>query len=63
MRVENEKRFISLNATYPIKNFEIGLRLNNITNRINYYNAAIGVDTLWFREAGINFFTDLKYYF
>lgn len=57
--------FFTLNfyGNYRIKNFEIGLRLNNITNRINYYNAAIGVDTLWFREAGINFFTDLKYYF
>lgn len=53
----------NLYGNYRWKNIEGGLRVNNIFNKINYYNAAVGVDTLWFREAGINFFVDLKYYF
>ena len=58
-------------GNYRYKNVEFGLRVNNLTNRVNYYNAAEGVDQAtqlvptiyWFREAGINFFADLKFYF
>jgi iron complex outermembrane receptor protein len=55
---------VNLYGNYRYKNFEFGLRVNNIGDRLNYYNAALGAtDTLWFREAGINFFADLKFYF
>ena len=42
-----------------------GLRANNIFNRTNYYNAAIGKDdtVLWFRNCGTSVFADLKFYF
>lgn len=51
-------------GNYRYKNVEFGLRVNNLLNRINYYNAAEGAtELLWFREAGTNFFADLKFYF
>lgn len=55
---------LNLYGNYRYKNIEFGLRINNLLNKINYYNAAIGAtDELWFRESGINFFADLKFYF
>jgi len=54
----------NLYGNYRYKNVEFGLRVNNLFNKINYYNAAEGaVGLLWFREAGTNFFADLKFYF
>ena len=54
----------NLYGNYRYKNVEFGLRVNNLFNKINYYNAAEGaVELLWFREAGTNFFADLKFYF
>lgn len=51
-------------GNYRIKNWEFGARVNNLLNRANYFNAAEGAtDLLWFRDAGINFFVDLKFYF
>lgn len=51
-------------GTYRLKNWELGVRVNNFTNNVNYFNAAEGAtDMLWFRDAGINFFVDLKFYF
>jgi len=51
-------------GNYRYKNFEIGAKINNIFNKTNYYNAAIGAtDILWFRNAGISVFGELKYYF
>jgi len=51
-------------GNYRYKNVEFGLRVNNLLNRVNYYNAAEGAtELLWFREAGTNFFADLKFYF
>lgn len=52
-------------GVYRFKNnLELGLRVNNILNRTNYYNAAAGAtDVLWFRNAGTSFFTDVKFYF
>lgn len=50
-------------GNYRYNNVEVGLRVNNMLNKVNYYNAALGVDTLWFREACTNFFVDLKFYF
>ena len=43
---------------------EFGARVNNIFNRTNYFNAAMGATELfWFRNGGTNFFADVKYYF
>ena len=54
----------NLYGNYRYKNVEFGLRVNNLFNKINYYNAAEGaVGLLWFREAGTNLFADLKFYF
>lgn len=51
-------------GNYRIKNWELGVRVNNLLNKVNYYNAAIGAtDLLWFRDCGTNFFVDLKFYF
>lgn len=56
---------INVNATYRIKNIELGARVNNIFNKCNYYSAALDIngDILWFREAGTNAFVDCKIYF
>lgn len=54
---------INLYGNYRIKKVELGARINNIFNRINYYNATMGAkEMLYFRNAGTNFFVDFKYY-
>lgn len=68
MDQENEfeiPEYLTFNVygSYRFGNTEVGLRVNNILNRANYYNAAIGINTMWFRESGTNFFADLKFYF
>ena len=55
---------LNLYGNYRYKNWEVGARVNNLLNKVNYYNAAEGAtDLLWFRDGGINFFVDLKFYF
>ena len=55
---------LNLYGNYRIKNWEIGARVNNLLNRVNYFNAAEGAtELLWFRDSGTNFFIDLKFYF
>lgn len=54
----------NLYGSYRYKRVEFGARVNNIFNKTNYYNAAIGAtELLWFRNGGTNFFIDAKYYF
>ena len=54
----------NLYGSYRYKQVEFGARVNNIFNKTNYYNAAIGAtELLWFRNGGTNFFIDVKYYF
>ena len=55
---------IGMYGNYRWKNIEFGARINNLANMVNYYNAMVdnGVE-YYFREAGINFFADLKFYF
>ena len=54
----------NLYGSYRYKQVEFGARVNNIFNKTNYYNAAIGAtELLWFRNGGTNFFIDAKYYF
>lgn len=51
-------------GNYRYNNWEYGLRVNNIFNRVNYYNAAEGAtDLLWFRDGCTNFIMDIKFYF
>ena len=56
----------NLKGAYRInKSLEVSARVNNIFNKTNYYNAAVGSDgdLLWFRNAGTSVFADLKFYF
>lgn len=54
----------NLYGSYRYKNAEFGARVNNIFNRTNYFNAAMGAkELLWFRNGGTNFVADIKYYF
>lgn len=55
----------NIEGSYRWRQIEAGLRVNNIFNRTNYYNAAVGAnDRLrWFRNAGTGVFADLKFYF
>ena len=58
--------YLTFNAygSYRYKQAEFGARVNNIFNRTNYFNAAMGAtELLWFRNGGTNFFVDVKYYF
>ena len=54
----------NLYGNYRWRNMEFGARVNNLLNKVNYYNCAVGAtDLLWFRDAGTNFFLDFKFYF
>lgn len=59
--------YFSLNVfgNYRIGNVELGARLNNITNRTNYQYGAEGPngELLYFQEAKLNAFGDIKIYF
>ena len=71
MDMDNEHKIpyyltIGMYGNYRWKNIEFGARINNLGNKINYYNAIYDKDTdteYYFREACINFFADLKFYF
>lgn len=56
---------LNLYGRYTYKNAELGVRFNNVTNRVNYSTGAVGVDnqTLYFRNAPFNFNVSLKYVF
>ena len=56
---------LNLYGRYTYKNSELGVRINNVTNRVNYSTGAVGVDnqTLYFRNAPFNFNVSLKYVF
>ncbi len=55
----------NLYGNYRYKQVEFGARINNLFNKVNYINAAIGANNerLLFRNAGTNFMADVKYYF
>lgn len=59
--------YLSLNvySNYRINNVELGVRLNNITNRTNYQYGAEGPagELLYFQEAKFNAFGDIKVFF
>lgn len=59
--------YFSLNVygNYRINNVELGVRLNNITNRTNYQYGAEGPagELFYFQEAKFNAFGDIKMFF
>ena len=71
MDMDNEHKIpyyltIGMYGNYRWKNIEFGARINNLGNKVNYYNAIYDKDAdteYYFREACINFFADLKFYF
>lgn len=71
MDMDNEHKIpyyltIGMYGNYRWKNIEFGARINNLGNKVNYYNAIYDKDTdieYYFREACINFFVDIKFYF
>lgn len=69
MDQENENKIpwylvFNFHGSFRYRNMEVGLRIGNIFNRVNFYNAALGAkNILWFREAGTNAFVDFKIYF
>jgi outer membrane receptor protein involved in Fe transport len=70
MDVENkytipEYLTFNIEGSYRWKQLEFGAHVNNIFNRTNYYNAAVGANDqlLWFRNAGTSIFGDVKFYF
>jgi iron complex outermembrane receptor protein len=56
---------LNFHGLYRYKDFEFGVRINNITNKINYCTAAVNEmgKLLYFRNAGTNFNISVKYLF
>lgn len=56
---------LNIYGSYKFNSFELGARLNNVTNRVNYCTGAVGPnnETLYFRNAPINFNIFVKYMF
>lgn len=55
---------LNLHGNYRVGNLELGVRLNDITNRTNYYYGAEGPEgILYFQEAKFSAFGDIKVYF
>lgn len=56
---------LNVHASKRFGNFEVGVRANNLTNRVNYCTGAVNEigETLYFREAGFNFLANMKIYF
>lgn len=56
---------LNMYANYSINDWNFGIRLNNITNKINYTTAMIGANNniLYFRNAPININVFIKHFF
>ena len=56
---------LNMYGNYRINNVEVGLHLNNITNRKNYQYGAEGPtgELLYFQEGRFNMFGDIKVFF
>ena len=56
---------INLFGNIRFNRYELGINLNNITNKVNYCTGAVGAEnkTLYFAMARFNFMTNLKVYF
>lgn len=53
---------LNFHGMYRYRNLEIGLRINNLTNKVNYCTGAVNSknEMLYFRNAGTNFIASLK---
>lgn len=56
---------LNFHGMYRYRNLEIGLRINNLTNKVNYCTGAVNSknEMLYFRNAGTNFIASLKFKF
>lgn len=56
---------LNFHGMYRYRNLEIGLRINNLTNKVNYCTGAVNSNNemLYFRNAGTNFIASLKFKF
>ena len=56
---------LNFHGTYNYRDFEFGVRVNNLTNRVNYCSGAVNDmgQMMYFRNAGINFMASVKYIF
>jgi hypothetical protein len=56
---------LNFQGLYKYQNFEFGLRVNNLTNRVNYCTGFVNDigQLLYFRNAGTNFIASIKYVF
>ena len=56
---------LNFHGLYKYQNFEFGLRVNNLTNRVNYCTGLVNDigQLLYLRNAGTNFIASIKYVF
>jgi iron complex outermembrane receptor protein len=56
---------LNFQGLYKYQNLEFGLRVNNLTNRVNYCTGFVNDigQLLYFRNAGTNFIASIKYVF
>jgi iron complex outermembrane receptor protein len=56
---------LNFHGMYRYREFEFGIRINNITNKVNYCMGAVNDvgELLYFRNAGTNFNVSVKYIF
>lgn len=56
---------LNLHGSYNYRNFVFGLRVNNLTNKVNYSNGVVNDmgKMMYFRNAGTNFMASVKYVF
>lgn len=56
---------LNLHGSYNYRNFVFGLRVNNLTNKVNYSTGVVNDigKMMYFRNAGTNFIASVKYVF
>jgi iron complex outermembrane receptor protein len=56
---------LNFHGAYNYRDFEFGVKVNNLTNRVNYCSGAVNDmgQMMYFRNAGINFMASVKYIF
>jgi iron complex outermembrane receptor protein len=56
---------LNFHSSYRYQKFEFGMRINNLTNRVNYCMGTLNDigQILYFRNAGTNFVASVKYVF
>jgi hypothetical protein len=56
---------LNFHGTYNYRDFEFGVRVNNLTNKVNYSTGVVNDmgKMMYFRNAGTNFVASVKYNF